>query len=215
LLVELLFGEQSPFSSIFTISSSKDVTNRPQSEVELDAVGTNTHYHNGNEVSSSSSSSNSTNVISANVILKSSKGEEYGINISDRIPSTCVDITILLTFGIACPLLAIPISFSIIINYLMLRLALGRYILIVSSAIGQTACYQKLESAFEDEWKGLSGINIIIVIIVTTIFITITTITVIIIITLITTIIIIITIIIRFMVGHECIRRFVLGAVCL
>ena len=215
LLVELLFGEQSPFSSIFTISSSKDVTNRPQSEVELDAVGTNTHYHNGNEVSSSSSS-NSTNVISANVILKSSKGEEYGINISDRIPSTCVDITFLLTFGIACPLLAIPISFSIIINYLMLRLALGRYILIVSSAIGQTACYQKLESAFEDEWKGLSGINIIIVIIVITIFITITTITVIIIITLITTIIIttiIITIIIRFMVGHECIRRFVLGAV--
>jgi hypothetical protein len=122
------------------------------------------HHSSKNDGSSNETATNSTS--STNISSPSSSSSKYDFEISDLVPALCVDITILLTFGLASPLLAIPISFSMIINTLLLRLALGRYIIIVSSAIGKAACYKKLEDAFQDAWKGLPGINSIIIIII-------------------------------------------------
>ena len=178
--------------SIFVVPDSSKST---QSQVEMS--GPSSPVHSGSSSKRVISTSTSTNDNKVSSLL--SKSDDYDIDVSDMIPSICVDITLLLTFGLASPLLAIPISFSIIINILLLRLALGRYIVIVSSAIGQAACYQKLESAFQDAWKGLPGISVIIIITITIIII----------------IIIIITITIRFMGNHECIRWSVLVTVCI
>ena len=82
-------------------------------------------------------------------------GSVYDIDVEELMPSLCVDITMLLTFGLASPLLAIIVSFSIIINTILWRLALGRYITIVSKATSSRACYEKLERAFENEWHCL------------------------------------------------------------
>jgi hypothetical protein len=71
------------------------------------------------------------------------------------MPDLCVDITLLLTFGLASPLFAVIVACSIIINTLLWRLAVGRYITIVSKATCSRACYEKLERAFEDEWRCL------------------------------------------------------------
>ena len=177
--------------SVFAVPDINDSSMSSQSQVEMSVMSNLVHDHSD---SGSTSKSESVTVNSPRVTL--SKSDDFTIDISDMIPSTCVDITLLLTFGLASPLLAIPISFSIIINTLLLRLALGRYIVVVSSATGQAACYQKLESAFQDAWKGLSGTTVII------------TITIIAIIT-------IITVTIRFMGNHECIRRSVLVTVCI
>jgi hypothetical protein len=142
--------------SIFSIPDSSNELHLFQTQVEM------------SEIKSSATSSNNGDTIikGVNRVTSLSKGDEFTIDMSDIIPSICVDITLLLTFGLASPLLAIPISFSIIINTLLLRLALGRYIVIVSSAIGQAACYQKLENAFSGIWKDLSGILILIIIII-------------------------------------------------
>jgi len=70
--------------------------------------------------------------------------------------SLCVDITLLLTFGLASPLLAIVITFSIVVNVVSMRLALGRYISVVVEALDEKTCCELLERAFEDEWGCLS-----------------------------------------------------------
>jgi len=80
---------------------------------------------------------------------------DYEISVEDLMPSLCVDITMLLTFGLASPLFAVIVSFSIVTNTLLWRLALGRYITIVSKATSSHVCYKKLERAFENEWRCL------------------------------------------------------------
>ena len=176
--------------SVFAVPDINDSSMSTKPQVEMSVMSSPVHSGSGD----TSKSDSDTTVDSNRASL--SKSSDFTIDMSDIIPSICVDITLLLTFGLASPLLAIPISFSIIINTLLLRLALGRYIVVVSSATGQAACYQKLESAFQDAWKGLSG---------TTVIITITIIT----------IITIITVTIRFMGNHECIRWSVLVIVCI
>jgi len=81
--------------------------------------------------------------------------KEYEIEVEGLMPSLCVDITLLLTFGLASPLLALIISCSIIVNIMLWRLAIGRYVKIVTTAMGSRACLSKLERAFDDEWRCL------------------------------------------------------------
>ena len=153
--LKYVLGEESSFSSIFTVTGKDEETSSTSSEVEMEVMSSPVHV---NDDANNKSCSNDTRAST------SYSNKKYDIEVTDLVPSLCVDITVLLTFGLASPLLAIPISFSIIINTLLLRLALGRYIMIVSSDIGQAACYMKLESAFQDAWKGLSGITIITII---------------------------------------------------
>ena len=167
-------GDRSPFGSIFTISNSVQESPSSSSSLQVDMpVMSKPDHHDGSSSSTTTKDTSDTRVsssasvsVSVSSSASSSASNKYDIEVSDLMPGICVDITLLLTFGLASPLLAIPISFSIIINTLLLRLALGRYIVIVSSAIGQAACYQKLENAFSGIWKDLSGILIIIIIII-------------------------------------------------
>ena len=85
-----------------------------------------------------------------------SNSAEYDIDVSDLVPKVCVDIMYMLTFGLASPLLALVISLSVVVNAIMLRLEVGRYISIVSMRIGFAACSQRLEAAFSDAWLCLS-----------------------------------------------------------
>ena len=85
-----------------------------------------------------------------------SAADQYGINVTKLLPSLCVDITLLLTFGLASPLLAVVISYSIIINTLLWYIALGRYIAIVSKESNSSTCYDHLEIAYKDTWRCLS-----------------------------------------------------------
>ena len=85
-----------------------------------------------------------------------SKENEYLIDVSNLMPNLCVDVIMLLTFGLASPLLAVLIAVRIIINTFLWRLALGRYVHIVTKKFSLNACYQKLEHAFTDEWRCLS-----------------------------------------------------------
>ena len=89
------------------------------------------------------------------VSVDPSTSEDYDIEVAELMPSLCVDITMLLTFGLASPLFAVMVTCSIIINTLLLRLAVGRYITIVGKAMSSRACYEKLERAFGDEWRCL------------------------------------------------------------
>ena len=133
----LIIGDRSPFSSIFTVTKNKG---RSSSQVEMAVV------HSGdNNIKTSKTSK---------ALLQT---KDYDIEVLDLMPCVCVDITVLLTFGLAFPLLAIPIMVGMFINTLLLRLAIGRYIVIVSSVIGKAACHQKLENDFQDAWKGLLG----------------------------------------------------------
>ena len=206
-LVEFILGDKSPFSSIFTVpDNNRESSSRSSFQVEMSSMSSPAHHSSKNDGCSNETATNNTS--NTNILSPSSSSSKYDFEVSDLVPALCVDITILLTFGLASPLLAIPISFSMIINTLLLRLALGRYIIIVSSAIGKAACYKKLEDAFQDAWKGLPGIIniIIIIVIIVNIKIIITIINVIIIIT----ILIMIT---RFMGSYECIRWSVLVTV--
>jgi len=94
-------------------------------------------------------------ILSHNNDTFNSIGSEYDIDVARLMPSLCVDITLLLTFGLASPLFSIVVACSIIVNALMWRLALGRYIIIVSKAASINVCYEKLETAFGDEWRCL------------------------------------------------------------
>ena len=89
------------------------------------------------------------------VSVDPSSSEDYDIEVAELMPGLCVDITLLLTFGLASPLFAVMVACSIIINTLLWRLALGRYITIVSKATSSRVCYDKLENAFVDEWRCL------------------------------------------------------------
>ena len=89
------------------------------------------------------------------IVLGSSESSTYDIEVADLMPSLCVDITMLMTFGVASPVFAVVVSCRIIINTLLWRLALGRYISIVSKATSSRVCYDKLERAFENEWRCL------------------------------------------------------------
>ena len=200
-LQEIIRGDRSPFSSIFTIRDiNRDSSSRSSSQVKLSVMSNPYHHSSKNTDCSNDTTTKSTSSTSISSPPSSSSSSKYDFEISDLVPGLCVDITILLTFGLASPLLAIPISFSMIINTLLLRLALGRYMVIVSNAIGKAACCKKLEDAFQDAWKGLSGINSIIIIIINinnnNIIIT-----------------VILVMITRFMGNYECIRWSVLVTV--
>lgn len=83
------------------------------------------------------------------------RGDAYDVEVTGITTSLCVDITVVLTFGLASPLLAVIVSCSVIINVLLWRLAIGRYIIVVNKALGINACYERLERAFLDEWRSL------------------------------------------------------------
>ena len=87
---------------------------------------------------------------------KTSRDNEYLIDVSNLMPNLCVDVIIFLTFGLASPLLAILITLRIFINTILWRIALGRYVSIVSKKFSLNACYEKLEYAFNDEWRCLA-----------------------------------------------------------
>jgi len=89
------------------------------------------------------------------VSVDPSSSEDYDIEVAELMPSLCVDVTMMLTFGLASPLFAVMVACSIITNTLLWRLALGRYITIVSKATCSRVCYEKLERAFDDEWRCL------------------------------------------------------------
>lgn len=88
--------------------------------------------------------------------VSKSNSIEYSTDVSHLMTSVCVDIMFMLTFGLASPLLALIISLSIVVNAIMLRLVIGRYMSIVSMRIGFPACSQQLEAAFSDAWDCLS-----------------------------------------------------------
>jgi hypothetical protein len=81
--------------------------------------------------------------------------KQYEVDLKDMMPSICYDITVFLTFGLASPLLAVIITCSTISKVFVWRLAIGRYISVVSKAIGEAGCYEQLEAAFECSWECL------------------------------------------------------------
>ena len=81
--------------------------------------------------------------------------KRYEMDLKDLMPSICYDITVFLTFGLASPLLAVIITCSTISKVFVWRLAIGRYISVVSKAIGEAGCYEQLEAAFECSWECL------------------------------------------------------------
>jgi len=106
--------------------------------------------------SSSSSVKESTDLIVSSIPMipvdtSKSSIRGYDITVAGLMPSLCIDTTMMLTFGLASPLFAVIVAFRIITNTLIWRLALGRYISIVSKATSSRVCYEKLEKAFEDE----------------------------------------------------------------
>jgi hypothetical protein len=105
---------------------------------------------------------NETNNI-ANAI---SNDNEFGIDVSNLMPNLCVDIIMLLTFGLASPLLAILITFRIVVNTILWRVALGRYIYIVTKKYSLAKTFNSLEYAFTDEWRCLHKSWLIITILV-------------------------------------------------
>lgn len=79
----------------------------------------------------------------------------YALETLDTMPTLCFDLSMLLTFGLSSPLLAVVISWSMVFNTLILRLAIGRYMCLTNNIMGQSSCYYLLERAFGDEWKCL------------------------------------------------------------
>ena len=67
-------------------------------------------------------------------------------------PQLCVDITILLTFGLASPILALLIAFHMVVNLLLWRLAIGRYFCIASKVNSRIIYLKRLEEIFKLEW---------------------------------------------------------------
>ena len=94
--------------------------------------------------------------ITSKSTLDSNSNEAYDINVLGHMSNICVDVTYLLTFGCASPLLAVLMSCSIVTNILIWRLIIGRYIFIVSKVIGLQGCKDRLETAFSDLWRSLS-----------------------------------------------------------
>ena len=144
------------FDRIFYVSSkvkSKDTTdiNRSSSAKEIQMpkkLSLNTQQESSVKISNSSTTSSYSS--------STSDSDKFKFDVSGYMPSFCVDITLLLTFGLASPLLANLISFSIFILTLKMRIGIGRYILIVEKELGATACSQHLESAFNSTWQTLS-----------------------------------------------------------
>lgn len=131
---------------IFYINESEDVSSSTQPSVEMvDGPVCNDTLSNKRV---------SENNISDRIIATAKKFE---LNVSELMPTLCVDITLMLTFGLASPLLAVVIAFSIVTNVQLFRCALGRYISIVSKSLGTGICNELLESAFGDQWRCLSS----------------------------------------------------------
>ena len=132
-------------SNIFYVMDNIDDANTAETDSELKMTST-TINNNLNSNDSSASLSRPSSIHS----------NPYSIVAFGIMSTMCLDITLLLTFGLASPLLAVLIAWSMVINTLLFRLAVGRYIFIVSKAIGVSLCYSNLEDAFRDEWKCLS-----------------------------------------------------------
>ena len=90
---------------------------------------------------------------------KSTRGfftkKPFKLNVTQVTRSFFVDITILLTLGLASPYLAALIAWSMFVNAVIFKLAIGRYICINSKNFNETICYHKLEYAFSELWKTL------------------------------------------------------------
>ena len=78
-------------------------------------------------------------------------GDSLTFSVLCVFPQLCVDITILLTFGLASPILALLIAFHIIANALLWRLALGRYFCIASKVNSPKIYLKRLEEIFKFE----------------------------------------------------------------
>jgi hypothetical protein len=89
--------------------------------------------------------------------ITNSSSMKYIINVCHLMPTICVDVTMLLTFGLASPLIAIIISLSMITNVFLWRLALGRYITIINKTISSSTCNELLETIFGDEWRCITS----------------------------------------------------------
>jgi len=83
-------------------------------------------------------------------------GDKYDLYAMEWMPHVCFDLVVLLTFGLASPLLAALVSFSMIANTLVLRVAIGRYIHITEKKIGIFSVYKYLEAALDGELRYLS-----------------------------------------------------------
>ena len=135
---------------IFAVSNDSDATTTTAMEMSVVPRRITTSGVSDNMKDHDDSISDETRSVSI------SNSTEYNIDASDLMASVCVDIMYMLTFGLASPLLALIISLSIVVNAIMLRLVVGRYISIVSMRIGFPACSQRLEAAFSDAWQCLS-----------------------------------------------------------
>ena len=79
------------------------------------------------------------------------------LNPSLMMTRVCIDITLLLTFGIASPILGLFITFSIVFNTMITRLAIGRFLSISKTKgddIFEINC-KRLEDLLRDEWRCL------------------------------------------------------------
>lgn len=81
---------------------------------------------------------------------------KYEFTATEWMPNICFDVIIMLTFGLASPLLAILVTFCILVRTILLRIAIGRYIHITSAKVGIPSVYQSVETALTDQWKCLS-----------------------------------------------------------
>lgn len=131
------------FSKVLCFFSESDnvsifrVFDHPYSEYELETISSN----NNNSISNDNSQDRDSFRFSALRVL----------------PNFIVDITILLTFGLASPLLSILILFNILSTVFLWRIAMGRYFLIVNKFNSQTKYMKRLESIFSFESECLKN----------------------------------------------------------
>ena len=94
-----------------------------------------------------------------------STDDQFDFKVSFVIPQSVVDITLLLTYGLASPLLSLLITYSMISNVIVWKLALGRYLSIVDKENNRTTYLKRLEeilnseklvSCFEKTWLSVS-----------------------------------------------------------
>jgi len=162
----LLVTDRIKGDKVYYIHEPKLVDSNPGRAYEMSVADNPVKTGNGSgtrTLASSSSSLSSSSAAKAGVASSESDraaiatAEKFRFDVSLLVPSLCVDITMMLTVGLASPLLSVVIACSVITNVFLFRLALGRYMGIVSKALGTGACHELLESAFGDQWRCLSS----------------------------------------------------------
>jgi hypothetical protein len=135
---------------IFSPSSTEKKTN-----IEMEEVSNNRNFHRITTINNHVMEKDDSRTKSQS-LPDSSSNEAYSIDVWNIISNLCVDITYLMTFGLASPILAVMITCRVLVHTFIWRLMIGRYINIYSKVISHGTVKNHLESTFSDLWRCLS-----------------------------------------------------------